>query len=138
MSSRDSTKRVYVKTSVNLNLDLYKRIEEYRIANQLPDKTTVIDRALNYYLSAAKCRYCGTLNPPNGVNCAVCGNALKASVYDWVITELSGMARACPEEFGEMFKLIEPKFNELMVEHQDKIDAELGRRSFRIPDAEED
>lgn len=115
----DVSKRVYVKTSVNLKMDLYKRVEQFRIENNLPDRTSVIEKALIFYLSAVTCHACGTINPAKGIKCAVCGAELNQSIYDWWLTELSGVARTQPEEFKEIFDMVEPKLEEIRQKREE-------------------
>lgn len=78
--------REYVNTSLNLDKELYSRLEKYMEENKIPTKVKVVEDALRHYFSLKECGRCGALNHPQSKICAVCGE--KMGEYARVHTQI--------------------------------------------------
>ena len=73
--------------TIRLPLDLYDKINSEWNKRGFKSKTDMIEHICKVYLASLPCPSCGALNPPNGVECAVCGE--KLTPYYQAIEELN-------------------------------------------------
>ncbi|HJK41025.1 MAG TPA: hypothetical protein O0X98_02980 [Methanocorpusculum sp.] len=84
--------------TIRLPLDLYDKINSEWNKRGFKSKTDMIEHICKEYFASLPCPSCGALNPPNGVECAVCGE--KLTPYYQAMEELNVVGNRVVELFN--------------------------------------